>query len=138
MDKLRWQWCILFGWRPCADRLSMGSRRTPTWGGNVLLWVLVGIMTTTSIWPVGCAGHALHADFNYTHLWASQDGETHIKQCKMQNVTKQVYGLLPQYLKSDFGGSPKKLVFAELPLGFTQGRHCAPAVQFVATLSGNW
>lgn len=116
----------------------MGCTRTPTWGASVLSWLVVGIMITTYTWPVACAGDELPEEFDYINLWTSQDGETHIKECKMQNFTLQAYSLLPQYVKTDFGGSPTQMIFTELSVNLTQGLHSPPAVQFVTTLGGSW
>lgn len=77
-------------------------------------------------------------DVMYYQIWASQDGETHFAECKMQGFTLSVYASLPQYLRSDFGGEPLKMVITELPVGMAQQLHSPPEVQFVVTLSGSW
>ncbi|KAL3699758.1 hypothetical protein R1sor_017780 [Riccia sorocarpa] len=77
-------------------------------------------------------------NFKYIQLWVSEDGETHIKECKFRDFSLQMYSSQPQYVKSDFGGQPTKLVFTELAPGLKQPLHPCPEVQFVITLSGSW
>lgn len=77
-------------------------------------------------------------DMKYYQIWASQDGETHFTKCEMHGFSLSVYASLPQYLRSDFGGEPLKIVFTELPVGMVQPLHSPPEVQFVVTLSGSW
>jgi len=77
-------------------------------------------------------------DVKYYHIWASRDGETHFAKCTMLGFNLSVYASLPQYLRSDFGGEPSKMVITELPVGMVQPLHSPPQVQFVVTLSGSW
>lgn len=77
-------------------------------------------------------------DVRYHQIWASHDGETHFTKCTMLGFNLSVYASLPQYLRSDFGGEPFKLVFTELPVGMVQPLHSPPEFQFVVTLSGSW
>ena len=74
----------------------------------------------------------------YYQIWASQDGETHITKCTMHGFNLSVYASLPQYLRSNFGGEPLKIVFTEMPVGMVQPLHSPPEVQLVFTLSGSW
>ncbi|BBM98388.1 hypothetical protein MPTK1_1g13110 [Marchantia polymorpha subsp. ruderalis] len=76
--------------------------------------------------------------FKYMQLWASQDGETHIKECKMKGFDLQKYSSELQFVKTDFGGQPQKIIFTELSAGLRQPLHPCPEVQFVITLSGSW
>lgn len=77
-------------------------------------------------------------DFRYYQIYASEDGTTHFGKWKMTGFDLQPYGSKPQYVRSDFGGEPTKLVFTELAVGLEQPLHSCPAVQFVVTLSGSW
>jgi hypothetical protein len=77
-------------------------------------------------------------NFRYYQLYASDDGTTHFGEWKMTGFDLQAYSSKPQYVRSDFGGEPTKLVFTELAAGLEQPLHSCPAVQFVVTLSGSW
>jgi hypothetical protein len=77
-------------------------------------------------------------DFRYYQIYASETGTTHFGKWKMTGFDLQAYGSKPQYVRSDFGGEPTKLVFTELAVGLEQPLHSCPAVQFVVTLSGSW
>ncbi len=77
-------------------------------------------------------------DFRYYQIYASEAGTTHFGKWKMTGFDLQPYGSKPQYVRSDFGGEPTKLVFTELAVGLEQPLHSCPAVQFVVTLSGSW
>jgi hypothetical protein len=77
-------------------------------------------------------------DFRYYQIYASESGTTHFGKWKMTGFDLQAYGSKPQYVRSDFGGEPTKLVFTELAVGLEQPLHSCPAVQFVVTLSGSW
>ncbi len=77
-------------------------------------------------------------NFRYYQIYASEDGTTHFGEWKMTGFDLQAYSSKPQYVRSDFGGEPTKLVFTELAAGLEQPLHNCPAVQFVVTLSGSW
>ncbi len=77
-------------------------------------------------------------NFRYYQIYASEDGTTHFGEWKMTGFDLQAYSSKPQYVRSDFGGEPTKLVFTELAVGLEQPLHSCPAVQFVVTLSGSW
>jgi len=77
-------------------------------------------------------------NFGYYQLWADQEGETHFTKCKMHGFNFTVFSSLPQYVRSDFGGAPLKMVLTELAVGLAQPLHPAPQVQFVTTLFGSW
>lgn len=77
-------------------------------------------------------------NFDYYQIWADQEGETHFTKCRMTGFNLTVYSSLPQYVRSDFGGAPLKMVLTELAVGLAQPLHSAPQVQFVATLTGSW
>ncbi len=77
-------------------------------------------------------------NFRYYQIYASEDGTTHFGEWKMTGFDLQAYSSKPQYVRSDFGGEPTKLVFTELAAGLEQPLHSCPAVQFVVTLSGSW
>jgi hypothetical protein len=55
------------------------------------------------------AGAGDGPDFKYTHLWTSQDGETHIQECRMTGFDLKKYAQAEQYVKD--GGEPTKTVF---------------------------
>ncbi|KAK9814294.1 hypothetical protein WJX72_003545 [[Myrmecia] bisecta] len=76
------------------------------------------------------------ADFDYTHLWVSADGETHIKECKMKGFNLKKYAETEQFVKEV--DAPSKLVFSELEPGNFQDWHSCPQVQFVVCLKGSW
>ena len=77
-------------------------------------------------------------DFRYYQIYASEDGTTHFKECRMHGFDLKAYASSPQYVRSDFGGEPTKIVFTELAPGLEQSLHSCPQVQFVITLSGSW
>lgn len=77
-------------------------------------------------------------DFRYYQIYASEDGTTHFKECRMHGFDLKAYASSPQYVRSDFGGEPTKIVFTELAPGLEQSLHSCPQVQFVVTLSGSW
>lgn len=77
-------------------------------------------------------------DFRYYQIFASEDGTTHFKECRMHGFDLKAYASSPQYVRSDFGGEPTKIVFTELAPGLEQSLHSCPQVQFVITLSGSW
>jgi hypothetical protein len=65
----------------------------------------------------GGAGAGEGPDFQYTHLWTSQDGETHIQECRMTGFDLKKYAQAEQYVKD--GGEPTKTVFTVRVLSFT-------------------
>lgn len=77
-------------------------------------------------------------DFRYYQIYASEDGTTHFKECRMHGFDLKAYASSPQFVRSDFGGEPTKIVFTELAPGLEQSLHSCPQVQFVVTLSGSW
>lgn len=77
-------------------------------------------------------------EFRYYQIYASEDGTTHFKECRMHGFDLKAYASSPQYVRSDFGGEPTKIVFTELAPGLEQSLHSCPQVQFVVTLSGSW
>mmetsp|Transcript_12641 Transcript_12641/g.38030 ORF Transcript_12641/g.38030 Transcript_12641/m.38030 type:complete len:160 (-) Transcript_12641:2357-2836(-) len=77
-------------------------------------------------------------DFRYTHLWVSQDGETHLKECRMKGFDLKSFAgpTPPQFVKE--GPQPTKVTFSELPSNNEQDWHPCPGVQFVVCLAGSW
>ncbi|KAG0589951.1 hypothetical protein M758_1G057600 [Ceratodon purpureus] len=111
--------------------------------GSMAMWsraVIVALLSCALLFPslLMAAEEDQPKDFEYFQIWVSQDGETHIAECKMKGFNYTAYSSLPQYLRSDFGGEPVKFVLTELPVGLAQPLHNTPIVQFVATLSGSW
>ena len=117
-------------------------------GGRFSSSGIVGFGVLAALLWCGCfsrvvvAQNATDADgpkhFNYYQLWASEDGETHIAKCRMHGFNYTPYSAAPQWVRSDFGGEPLKLVFTELPVGEAGPLHSPPQVQFVVTLAGSW
>ena len=103
---------------------------------------MVALLSWALVFPCNLAMAAEEEqpkNFEYFQIWASQDGETHIAECKMTGFNLTDYATsVPQYVRSDFGGEPIGFVLTELPVNFTQGFHSPPAVQFVTTLAGSW
>lgn len=128
---------------------SAGSRLTVVLAWTLLCFVIAGVealdaptgapVGTPSLAPTPVApGGTQPEDFSYYQIWADQEGETHFTKCKMQGFNLTIYSSLPQYVRSDFGGTPKLMVLTELAVGLAQPLHPAPQVQFVVTLSGSW
>lgn len=135
------QGCIMWG---CSSGesgkfIAEGRERI----GSMAMWsraVIVALLSCALLFPslLMAAEEDQPKDFEYFQIWVSQDGETHIAECKMKGFNYTAYSSLPQYLRSDFGGEPVKFVLTELPVGLAQPLHNTPIVQFVATLSGSW
>jgi hypothetical protein len=119
----------------------MECKKSAAFWKTVVSWLFMVLSVSISISPSVCAlDDGQPKDFKYTHLWTSKDGLTHVKQCKMHNFTLQPFSNngKPQYNKNNFGGSPQKMVFTELPVDLLNPLHSAPSIQFVVTLMGKW
>eukprot|EP00897_Mesotaenium_endlicherianum_P002423 jgi/Mesen1/2208/ME000152S01289 len=97
------------------------------------------LASLSSVSPTTMAAESGNKDpqnFQYTHLWVSKDGETHIKEATLSGFDLKKYAEKPQYVKE--GPSPSKIVFTQLDPGLEQDLHSCPQVQFVVCLSGSW
>ena len=78
----------------------------------------------------------------YTHLWVSSDGNTHIAECKLQNLLLSSYiggqgGLQAQSYRETLP-SPSSELIIQLAANQYNPPHTAPSSQFVSVLSGRW
>jgi len=77
----------------------------------------------------------------FTRLWISSDGHTHLQDCNVRNMTKQPLpgGKVSQFVR-DLDGvvDPSKLVFTQFPEGAVNPWHQCPMSQFVIPMSGTW
>lgn len=78
----------------------------------------------------------------YTHLWVSSDGNTHIAECKLQNLLLSSYiggqgGLQAQSYRESLP-SPSSELIIQLAANQYNPPHTAPSSQFVSVLSGRW
>jgi len=73
----------------------------------------------------------------YTHLWVSADGETHIKECTVSKLEPKGYSGAPQMVRDGLP-PPTNVVFTELSADFDNPWHVAPCAQWVVTLRGSW
>ena len=55
------------------------------------------------------------ADFKYTHMWVSADGETHLKECVMKGFEMKKFAETEQWVKPT--ESPTKVRQRELSTG---------------------
>lgn len=76
-------------------------------------------------------------EINFTHLWVSSDGTTHLKSCQVPNLDASSNFGTTQYVR-DLGGdvSPFNLIFTQ-QTGDNPWHPC-PKTQFVVTLGGAW
>jgi len=73
----------------------------------------------------------------YTHLWTSADGETHLEECRVSDMEVKGYSGTPQAVRDGLP-APTSVVFTELPSDFDNPWHLCPAPQWVITLRGGW
>ena len=77
----------------------------------------------------------------YTHLWVSSDGNTHIAECTIKNLTLASYvgvGGLAAESYVDRVTNASAAIIVQLPAGEYNPPHTAPAPQFEITLQGSW
>ena len=68
------------------------------------------------------------ADFKYTHMWVSADGETHLKECAMKGFEMKKFAETEQWVKPT--ESPTKVLRCEL-----RRPQCLLACQFAVASS---
>lgn len=78
----------------------------------------------------------------YTHLWVSSDGNTHIANCTLKNLTLSSYiggvgGLMSESYNDKLLNASIALI-VQLPAGQYNPPHTAPVSQFVTTMQGSW
>ena len=77
----------------------------------------------------------------YTHLWVSSDGNTHIAECTVQNLTLSAYGGISGLLSASYNDllvNATLALFVQLPAGQYNPPHNAPVSQFGITMQGSW
>eukprot|EP00931_Biecheleriopsis_adriatica_P010463 TRINITY_DN111531_c0_g1_i1.p2 TRINITY_DN111531_c0_g1~~TRINITY_DN111531_c0_g1_i1.p2 ORF type:complete len:183 (-),score=19.57 TRINITY_DN111531_c0_g1_i1:93-641(-) len=85
---------------------------------------------------------AAKGTISYIHLWEDEQGETHLKDCQVQNLAfkKLPGGATEQYVRS-LSDTVDELnvtnIIVTQQLGPNSWHHC-PQAQFVVTLAGAW
>jgi len=106
------------------------------------LKMLTRMMTRLAILPLlALAASPTPGVVEFTRMWVSSDGETHLQDCTMQNMTKVPLpgGENAQFVR-DLDGvvEPTQLIFTQMAADSTNPWHQCPTAQFVVVLAGSW